>query len=419
MAPNIKIYIVAGEPSGDAIGAKVLRAIKTEGSVDVSGVGGPHLAREGLDSLFNITEISHGGIIELIPHIRRIKQLIQMTIDDITKVRPDVLLTIDSPGFSFRIAKAVKNSNLGIKMIHLVAPSVWAWRKGRAKKVAKIYDALLTLFDFEPQYFLPHGLRTEFVGHPLMEDYEESISLTRDDTILLMPGSRLQEIKQILPILLKVTDEYTGTSRVVIPTLPHLSRYVDGLVGSRSIEIITNDKEKNELFRRAGLAIVASGTATLQLALAGCPMIVCYKMNRITYNIVKPFVKTKHIALGNIILNRPLLQPSESELKAGDTEIGSGAYSSVRAPSSTGSTNQQPYSGELRERSIESVIPELIQDACTAANIMRHVKDLNREHQVTKLKEIRNRLYDGNVLPSQKIARIILAVGNEIRSLEK
>ncbi|MDR1233846.1 MAG: lipid-A-disaccharide synthase [Holosporales bacterium] len=357
---NKKIYIIAGEPSGDLLGAKILRALR-EDDVTVSGVGGPLLQNEGLVSLFDIREISHGGIVELIPHIPRIKQLIKMTVEDIVKARPDVLLTIDSPGFSFRIAKIIKKRNLGIRTVHFVAPSVWAWRPKRAQKIAKIYDVLLALFDFEPQYFLKYGLRTEFVGHPLVEDFEECEDFPKSDTLLLMPGSRLQEIKQMLPIFLAFADDFHHAGRVVIPTLPHLRSIIEGMVESRGIEIITDEKIKNEMYRKAGLAVVASGTATLQLALARCPMIVCYKMNGITYNIIKPLVKTEYIALCNIVLNA-------------------------------------------------KIVPELIQKECTAENIMRHASNLDKEFQISRFKELRDRLYNDGVSPSKRISEIIIGV---------
>ncbi|MDR1476307.1 MAG: lipid-A-disaccharide synthase [Holosporales bacterium] len=306
-----KIYIIAGEPSGDAIGASVLRELNKEHGVTITGVGGYQMAKEGLKSLFDIKKIAVGGIFEIIPHILRIIKLIKLTACDIVRHSPDVILTIDSPGFCFRVIKKIQKLRPQTKTIHLVAPSVWAWRPKRAKKLSKLYDELLTLFDFEPQYFQKYGLKTECVGHPLAEEIVGEITDSKDDVFLLIPGSRAQEIKTLLPIFLKFSDYYNSDEskprRCIIPTLPHLIPLISKMIGIRNIEIVSEDAQKNELYHRASLAIAASGTATLQLALSGCPMIVCYKLNNFTYNIIKKVVKIKYISLVNIILDKEVV----------------------------------------------------------------------------------------------------------------
>ncbi|MDO4975043.1 MAG: lipid-A-disaccharide synthase, partial [Alphaproteobacteria bacterium] len=215
-----KIYIIAGEPSGDFLGACVLQELQKYSDFEIFGVGGNLMKTKGLKSLFDIKEISVGGLVEVIPHIFHIKTLINKTVNDIIAKNPDVLFTIDSPGFCFRVAKLVRKKNPNIKLIHLVAPSVWAWRQGRAKGISKLYDHLLTLFDFEPKYFTKFGLKTTFVGHPAIEYFEEN-DYSKEDTLLLLPGSRKQEIESLLPIFLNVSEKLSF-EKIIIPTLPSL-----------------------------------------------------------------------------------------------------------------------------------------------------------------------------------------------------
>jgi lipid-A-disaccharide synthase len=354
-----KIYIIAGEASGDFLGAGVIRELKKNlKDIEIIGVGGPLMDAEGLKkSLFDIKEISVGGLFEIIPHILKIKRLINKTVEDILETKPEVLLTIDSPGFSFRVTKMLRKQKTNIKMVHLVAPSVWAWRKGRAKKISKLYDELLTLFDFEPKYFIKHGLKATFVGHAAIEKFDET-EKQREDILLLMPGSRVQEIKSLLPIFVEASKTMSF-SRIVIPTLKHLEPLINTIVGQKKIEIISEENEKIKLYQTAKLAIVASGTATLELALTGCPMIVCYKLSNITYKILKMLVKVKYISLVNIILNK-------------------------------------------------AVVPELIQSDCNSHKILETFNNLDRKVQMSSFKQIRRRLISKDrIFPSEKVANIL------------
>ncbi|MDR2667271.1 MAG: lipid-A-disaccharide synthase [Holosporales bacterium] len=353
-----KIYIIAGEPSGDFLGAGIIDAIKaTSNDVEINVVGGNLMIQSGFRSLFDIKNIAIGGIMEVIPHILKVRKYIVATVNDIIKKRPDVVLTIDSPGFCFFVTKLVRKRDAGIKFIHLVAPSVWAWRSGRAKKLAKLYDELMTLFDFEPKYFIKHGLRTTFVGHPAVEKFYDA-SNKRGSTLLLLPGSRLQEVKTLLPIFVNASKRIK-CDQIIIPTLPHLVSTIETLVECEKIKIVSCEIEKTELYRSAGMAIVASGTATLQLALSGCPMIVCYKLSKITYYIVKLLANVKYISLVNIILDK-------------------------------------------------AVVPELIQEDCTVESIVHSVNNLDTNLQALHFRNLRHRLVNGNIPPSQRIANILL-----------
>lgn len=351
-----RLYIIAGEPSGDFLGSSVLHELKSS-DFEISGIGGPLMEKEGLKSLFNIKEISIGGLIEVIPHIFHIKNLINKTIDDIIQKNPDILLTIDSPGFCFRVAKHIRKKKPNIKLIHLVAPSVWAWREGRAKSLAKLYDHLLTLFDFEPQYFTKYGLKTTFVGHPAVEFFKETNQL-KENTLLLLPGSRKQEIESLLPIFLKASEKL-NFEKVLLPTLQNLIPVIEPIIRNyKNIKIISDEEEKIELYKTSKLAIVASGTATLQLALSGCPMIVCYKLSPVTYHMLKPFVRVDYISLVNLILNK-------------------------------------------------AVVPELIQSECNEEKILNTLQNLNPEFQIKEFKKLRMKLKSNNICPSQKIIEVL------------
>lgn len=357
-----KLYIIAGEPSGDFLGSSVIQSLNESSDFEIYGVGGNLMEAAGLKSLFDIREISIGGLIEIVPHIFHIKNLINRTVDDIIAKNPDILLTIDSPGFCFRVAKRVRKKNQNIKLIHLVAPSVWAWREGRAKSMSKLYDHLLTLFDFEPKYFTKFGLETTFVGHPAVEYFEETDNTTKENTLLILPGSRKQEINALLPIFLKASEKL-NFEKIIIPTLSNLLPIINPIIKNcKDIKLVCDEKEKAELYKSSKLAIVASGTATLQLALAGCPMIVCYRLSFVTYQILKHFVKVNYISLVNLILNK-------------------------------------------------AVVPELIQSECNVEKILNTTQRLSINTQIKEFKELRERLKPIDGYPSQKISDILKRLG--------
>ncbi|MDR2458783.1 MAG: lipid-A-disaccharide synthase [Holosporales bacterium] len=347
------LYIIAGEASGDKLGSCVLDNLK---EVEASGVGGPLMEARGFHSLFDIREIAVGGILETIHCITRIKMLIRKTVEDIIRRKPRAVLTIDSPEFCFRVTKQVRAAAPEIKLIHLVAPSVWAWRPKRGKAIAEVYDHMMTLFDFEPQYFTKYGLRTTFVGHPAVEEFCGS-SDSKESILLLMPGSRVQEIKAHLPIFLEAARGIEA-DRVVIPTTGSMRQLVKSMVPDDHIEVISDEVEKRELYRNAKLAVVASGTATLHLALSSCPMVVCYRMSPLSYMILKPLVNVKFISLVNLIL---------------DVEV----------------------------------VPELIQSACTPASIIDAAGNINNACQSVSFQEIKSRLLPNDISPSRMIATTV------------
>ena len=318
-------YIVAGEVSGDMIGAGVMKSLKklTSGKARFAGVGGVHMSSEGLESLFPIEELSVLGLFEIIPKIPKLLKRIRETVHDIFLKKPCAVITIDSKGFNFRIAKQIalkqNKKTKNIKLIHMVAPTVWAWRPGRAKKIAKLFDHLLAMFPFEPAYFIPHGLKTSFVGHPALEEkegnadtFKKSFSIPKDCLVLsLLPGSRTGEIDRLLPVFEEAVSKlkhHFPRLCILIPTVLELEDRVRNIISEWAAEnvILVRNQDKQDAFAASDFAIAASGTATLELALARVPTIVAYKVNFLTGWIAYFLVNHQSIVLANRILEQPL-----------------------------------------------------------------------------------------------------------------
>jgi len=277
------------------------------------------MAAEGLSSLFAIEELSIMGLTEVIPHIWRIRCRIQETVDAIKTMRPDIVVTIDSPGFNFRVGKALKKQNGSIPLVHYVAPSVWAWRPGRARNVAQFLDHLLVLLPFEPPYFLKEGLPTHFVGHPVVElglekdggpSFRKRHKIPASAPILtLLPGSRRGELSQLLPIFqettLRLQQKYPNL-QVIIPTLPHLLSQVQKLFTLPAI-VLTTPIDRFAVYHESRAALAASGTISLELAAAGLPSVIAYKINSLTHFLVRRLVKIKYACLINILMNKEVV----------------------------------------------------------------------------------------------------------------
>lgn len=312
-----KIYIIAGESSGDFLGSELIKSVKKKiPDIHIMGVGGPLMKREGLQSLFDTAELSVMGIIEVIPSLFHILKRIDQTVADILTQKPDVLVTIDSSGFCNRVIKKLKKKTKEIPCIHYVAPQVWAWKPGRAKKLGSFVDHLLCLLPFEPKYFIKYGLGATFVGHPLTQRPVE-LSL-KDETlqnILILPGSRKKEVETLLPIFLnvcqKISDEnlFKKPLHFFLPTLPHLEKIVKEMVekSGLSIMITTDPLIKEEFFLKAHTALAASGTVSLELAKYSIPHIIAYKMNFFTATLLKIFIKVQYVSLVNILSGKKII----------------------------------------------------------------------------------------------------------------
>ena len=311
------IYLIAGEPSGDRLGARLIDALrrKTKGQFKISGIGGPEMEKQGLHSYFPMSELTVMGLVEVLPRLPKLFKRIRSTVKHILAEHPDVVVTIDSPDFSLRIIEHLQGKN--IPLIHYVAPSVWAWKPGRAKKLANLVDHLLTLLPFEPPYFEREGLLSSFVGHSVIESgadrgdgvsFRERHNISPDSQVLcLVPGSRLSEVKRLLPILGEVIVRLNNSSlRLVLPTVDNVSDKVQQEIASWRYKpiIISSDKEKFAAFAASDAAIAASGTVSLELALAKVPYVTVYKVNPLTALISRRMIVTPFYNIINILLGR-------------------------------------------------------------------------------------------------------------------
>lgn len=312
------IYIIAGEASGDFLGSQLMSALqKKEPNTLFSGIGGECMEAQGLKSLFSMEELSLMGIVEILPNLKSLIGRINQTAADIIEKKPDIVLTIDSPDFSFRVHKKVRKA-LGKdapQLVHYVAPTVWAWRPKRAKKVAKFLDALICLFHFEPPYFEKEGLKAIAVGHPMMESgIRDAKPLMSDDKIRLgvFFGSRRGEVARLAPVLIEATREIIKVKpdiELIVPTLPYLkddlTEHLKGL--PVKVRIITDKDNKWAVFKSCDAAIAVSGTVGLELAAANIPHLISYNMNKFTAIIVRMIIKTRFAHLANIILDKEVV----------------------------------------------------------------------------------------------------------------
>ncbi len=376
------IYIIAGEASGDLLGARLIAALEkaTDGQVRFAGVGGEAMHRKGFESLFDNSELAVMGIFEVVPKIPRILGLIKKTVKDIKQKQPDIVITIDSWSFSDRIHRRLKK--VKFPHIHYVAPQVWAWRPKRAAKMKGKVDALLTLLPFENQYFTRYGIDTVCVGHPVVEGFagngdakkfREKQGISPESTLLcVLPGSRHNEVHYLLPIFgetIKLLREKIPNLQVVVPTVQAvMSKVVEASKLWDGSTIVTlGDKEKAEAFAASDMALAASGTVSLELAMAKVPQVIAYKLSPLTFRLAKRLLKIKYVNLINIMANAP-------------------------------------------------VVPECLQEDCTpkvlAAEVEKLLKDKDaRLRQTTKAREFLKKMgYGDEKTPSEKAADKILSL---------
>ena len=305
-----KIFIIAGEVSGDVLGAKIMREMPR---VEFVGVGGQHMGELGLKSLFSISDLAVLGIFEVLAHARTLTHRINQTVNAILAEQPDVVLTIDSPGFAKAVVKKVRKQKLSkpIRFCHVVAPQVWAWGKWRAKKYAKIFDKLYAFFDFEVPYFTKYGLDTVAVGHPIADGLIKYKTKSTDDTkmIALVPGSRINEVKKLLPVFKKTVEMLYMCGykdyKYVIPTVETTDEYIKKHIQNWKIKPeIVSANQRYDLYANTYIALVVSGTVSAELAIMHIPTIVVYKMNPLTIMLGHILLKIKWVSLVNILMNK-------------------------------------------------------------------------------------------------------------------
>lgn len=313
----LHLYVIAGEPSGDVIGARLIEALRAGGDIEVSGIGGPEMAASGLVSLFPYGELAVMGLTEVLPSVPRILRRIRKTARDIEKRKPDVIVTIDSPGFVFGVIRRLKSRNC--PRVHYVAPTIWAWRAGRVKKFRKHFDHLLALFPFEPPLFEAAGLDCSFVGHPIAEGavasgdgvaFRKHHGIGNEEQVLcLLPGSRRGEVSRLGPIVSEVVSSLAKSNpdlRIVVPAAPNVREAVDALSATWASNVLVVDGalERYDAFAAADIALAASGTVTLELAYAGVPTVVIYKLGKLTGEIARRMIRVEHASIVNIVAGR-------------------------------------------------------------------------------------------------------------------
>ena len=320
---TLKVYLIAGEPSGDLLGARVMSALKKRlPDVQIFGVGGESMQAEGLKSLFEIKDLAVMGFFEVLPHLPKILRHFREIQADIDRVQPDIIMTIDSYSFSIRVHKMLKKNGCAVPHVHLVAPQVWAWKKGRAKIIHRWVDHLFCLLPNEPQYFTQHGMPATFVGHPVVESganrgdgqaFKERHQIPMDKRVLcLLPGSRANEIKYLLTDFMQVADNLIKENPdlfVVIPTVETVKEKVEKQTQNWATPhlIVTGEKERYDAFAAASVALAASGTVSLELALAGVPHLIAYRMNPLTAALARRVLKIKYVNLLNLLVDREII----------------------------------------------------------------------------------------------------------------
>ena len=311
-SPNI--YIVAGEPSGDILGDQLIKSLESKFNSPIfNGVGGERMQSNNFTSLFDMSDISIFGIFPVLRKLFFLMNKINDVVKDISQKKPDIIILIDSPDFNHRVAKKVKKYLPDVPIVCYVAPTVWAWRQGRAKKMSEYFDYLLSVIPFEVNFFEKYGLKTSYVGHPFIEKvkninditFSEKYDLDKSKTIIFLPGSRKIEIERHSPVMVQaidyLKDQNLNLNILIATGQKQLDQIRDYF---KDIQIITDDYEKYSLFKKADFACAASGTVTLELGLTETPTIVIYKMDKFTWFFISKMVKVKFVSLVNLILGR-------------------------------------------------------------------------------------------------------------------
>ena len=320
----MKLFLLAGEASGDRLGAELMRGLRQlKPDVRFRGIAGPEMQSEGLDSLFDMAELSVMGLAEVLPKYFALKRRLDQTVAEVLAWKPDILVTIDSPDFCLRVARAVRAADPSIRTCHYVAPSVWAWRPGRAKKMAAYIDHVLALLPFEPPYMQAEGMACDFVGHPVAAQAavtSKQIAQFQADfgldparrSLVVLPGSRASEIKRLLPIFCKVVAQpYFAEFQLIFPTLPHLEPLLRAeidalaqdtvLVTGAGLTAADAAEQRLVAYGAATAALAASGTVSLELAAAGTPMVIAYDMGFISRMVIGAMLKIDTVTLVNLV----------------------------------------------------------------------------------------------------------------------
>lgn len=373
------IMVLAGEPSGDLLGARLMAALaeRTHGQVRFGGVGGEEMAAQGLHSIVPMDELSVMGLFEIVPRIPRLLGRIRQTAAAVARARPDALVTIDSPGFNFRVAARLGGRDFPV--IHYVAPQVWAWRPRRARTIARFVDHLLLVLPFETPYFETVGLATTFVGHPVTETGTADGAAFRArhgiapgaKLVAVLPGSRHSETSRLLAVFGQAVERLAARVpglRVLVPTVAGVAAHVAAAAERwPGPPLIVRDRhDKANAFAASDAALTASGSAVLELAVAAVPMVVGYRVNPLTMALARRLVRVDRISLFNLVVGRP-------------------------------------------------VVPEYLQGACRPEALAAAVEKVlfdgaARAAQIEAAHEVTRRLGIGGARPSQRAADVVLGL---------
>jgi len=320
----VKIFMVAGEASGDRLGAALIKGLCLNiPEIEFQGVAGPEMQSHGIKSLFDMSELSVMGVSEILPKYRGLKRRLSQTVVAVLKFKPDVLITIDSPDFCLRVAETVRKSDPLVRTVHYVAPTVWAWRPNRAKRMAGFIDHVLALFPFEPAYIRAEGMDCDFVGHPIatvskvsseqVSEFQELIGLDQNrPALVILPGSRRSEIQRLLPIFCNTLSQPDFASmQLIFPTLPHLEALVRDHIQilSQDCFVVTGEglsaneaaEQRFVAFSAAKAALAASGTVSLELAAVGTPMVIAYNLGLLSRLIIGAMLRVDTVTLVNLV----------------------------------------------------------------------------------------------------------------------
>lgn len=314
------IAIIAGESSGDSLGAKLIVDLRKEyPNCEFFGIGGEQMKQVGFNSLFEMTEINLFGFAEIFTKIVKLKGLIKLTAEKIKEVRPDILITIDSPGFNFRVVEKLRASKVSMPIIHYVAPSVWAYNHKRVHTIANLYDQLITILPFEKVYFEGLDLKVDYVGHPIYDEdtdikvpksFIQKYNLVHDKIIGLTPGSRAAEIERILPIYCQALNKLKNKNfDIILPVAQEEHKsLITKIAKEYNLDVkLVDFEDRFKAYKCADLFVTKSGTNTLEISALGTAQIISYKLNWLTWRIIKMKVKIKHANILNIMAKRAII----------------------------------------------------------------------------------------------------------------
>lgn len=303
----MKYYLISGEPSGDLHGSNLMKGLKKlDDKADFRFFGGDKMQAVGGVLVKHYKELAFMGFVEVVLNLRTILKNLKKAKADILDYKPDVLILIDYPGFNLKIAEFA-NQN-GIKVHYYISPKVWAWKEGRVKKIKAFVDKMITIFPFETEFYRKHGIAVDYVGNPLMDevgDYRKSASkITASKPIMaLLPGSRKQEIENMLPIMIEACENFKESHSIYLACTKNFPEaYYKGFLKGLKVEMLVD--QTYDILNSADLAMVTSGTATLETAIFEVPQVVCYKGNSITIWIAKKLVKLNYISLVNLVMDK-------------------------------------------------------------------------------------------------------------------